>query len=216
MEYISVSEFAEKHGISQRTARNYCGTGKIEGAMLIGKTWSIPSGTELPERKSRKRKPMPLLAALRREKDAKLKGGIYHRTQIDLTYNSNHIEGSRLSHEQTRYIFETNTIGFEGESIRVDDIIETTSHFRCIDFIIDRAEERLTEKFIKELHRMLKANTFLNVLLWVSTASASVSMESSRVRWEIPTASTSGDSTRISPPSSELLSPRSYQRGAFL
>ena len=159
MEYISVSEFAEKHGISQRTARNYCATGKIEGAMLIGKTWSIPSGTELPERKSRKRKPMPLLAALRREKDAKLKGGIYHRTQIDLTYNSNHIEGSRLTHEQTRYIFETNTIGFEGESIRIDDIIETTSHFRCIDFIIDRAEERLTEKFIKELHRMLKANT---------------------------------------------------------
>ena len=159
MEYISVSEFAKQHGISQRTVRNYCATGKIEGVLLIGKTWSIPNDAELPKRKSGKRRLMPLLTALKREKDSGLKGGIYHRTQIDLTYNSNHIEGSRLTHEQTRYIFETNTIGFEGKSIRVDDIIETTNHFRCIDFIIDRAEERLTEKFIKELHKMLKANT---------------------------------------------------------
>ncbi|MBE6268814.1 MAG: Fic family protein [Bacteroidales bacterium] len=159
MEYISVSEFAKQHGISQRTVRNYCATGKIEGVLLIGKTWSIPNDAELPKRKSGKRRLMPLLAVLRREKEAGLKGGIYHRTQIDLTYNSNHIEGSRLTHEQTRYIFETNTIGFEGESIRIDDIIETTNHFRCIDFIIDRAEERLTEKIIKELHKMLKANT---------------------------------------------------------
>jgi Fic family protein len=159
MEYISVSEFAELHGISQRTVRNYCATGKIEGVLLIGKTWSIPRDAELPKRNSGKRRLMPLLAVLRREKEAGLKGGIYHRTQIDLTYNSNHIEGSRLTHEQTRYIFETNTIGFEGESIRIDDIIETTNHFRCIDFIIERAEERLTEKIIKELHKMLKANT---------------------------------------------------------
>ena len=159
MKYISVSEFAKQHGISQRTVRNYCATGKIEGVLLIGKTWSIPNDAELPKRKSGKRRLMPLLAVLRREKEAGLKGGIYHRTQIDLTYNSNHIEGSRLTHEQTRYIFETNTIGFEGESIRIDDIIETTNHFRCIDFIIERAEERLTEKIIKELHKMLKANT---------------------------------------------------------
>ena len=159
MEYISVSEFAKQHGISQRTVRNYCATGKIEGVLLIGKTWSNPNDAELPKRKSGKRRLMPLLTALKREKDSGLKGGIYHRTQIDLTYNSNHIEGSRLTHEQTRYIFETNTIGFEGESIRIDDIIETTNHFRCIDFIIERAEERLTEKIIKELHKMLKANT---------------------------------------------------------
>ena len=88
-----------------------------------------------------------------------MKGGIYHRTQIDLTYNSNHIEGSKLTHDQTRYIFETNTIGVEGESIRVDDIIETVNHFRCIDLIIDRAEENLTESLIKELHGMLKSGT---------------------------------------------------------
>ena len=159
MKYISVTEFAAKYGISERTARNYCALGKIEGATLVGKTWNIPAEAELPGRKSRQRKAMPLLVVLRQEKEAKLKGGIYHKTQIDLTYNSNHIEGSRLTHDQTRYIFETNTIGIEGESVRVDDIIETTNHFRCIDLIIDRAEEKLTESLIKELHLILKSGT---------------------------------------------------------
>ena len=159
MKYISVTEFAAKYGISERTARNYCSLGKIEGATLVGKTWNIPAEAELPGRKHRQRKAMPLLVVLRQEKEAKLKGSIYHKTQIDLTYNSNHIEGSRLTHDQTRYIFETNTIGIEGESIRVDDIIETTNHFRCIDLIIDRAEERLTESLIKELHLILKSGT---------------------------------------------------------
>ena len=159
MKYISVTEFAAKYGISERTARNYCSLGKIEGATLVGKTWNIPAEAELPGRKHRQRKAMPLLVVLRQEKEAKLKGSIYHKTQIDLTYNSNHIEGSRLTHDQTRYIFETNTIGIEGESIRVDDIIETTNHFRCIDLIIDRADERLTESLIKELHLILKSGT---------------------------------------------------------
>ena len=159
MNYFSVTEFALKFGISERTARNYCALGKIEGVILVGKTWNIPADAELPGRKSRQRKATPLLIALRQEMEAKLKGGIYHKTQIDLTYNSNHIEGSRLTHDQTRYIFETNTIGIEGESVRVDDIIETTNHFRCIDLIIDRAEERLTESLIKELHLILKSST---------------------------------------------------------
>lgn len=159
MEYISVLQFARKYGISERTARNYCATGKIEGATLIGKTWSIPKSAQLPVRKSRARKEMPLLVALRKEKEAKLKGGIYHRTQIDLTYNSNHIEGSRLTHEQTRYIYETNTIGVTNENIRVDDILESVNHFRCIDFIIERADERLSEQLIKEIHRILKNGT---------------------------------------------------------
>lgn len=89
-----------------------------------------------------------------------LKGGIYHKVQIDLTFNSNHIEGSRLTHDQTRYIFETNTIGVTSEeTINVDDIIETTNHFRCNDFIIEQAEQPLTEKMIKELHRLLKSGT---------------------------------------------------------
>lgn len=159
MEYISVVEFADKYGVSERTARNYCAVGKIEGAMLIGKTWSIPKDALLPQRSSHKRKQSPLLIALREQKEARLSGGIYHRTQIDLTYNSNHIEGSRLTHDQTRYIFETNTIGFANENLRVDDIIETANHFRCIDMIIERAEQRLSEALIKELHAVLKAGT---------------------------------------------------------
>lgn len=159
MEYVSVAEFAKKQGVSERTVRNYCAVGKIAGAVLVGKTWSIPADTELPQRGKHTSWVMPLLAALREQKKMQLKGGIYHRTQIDLTYNSNHIEGSRLTHDQTRYIFETNTVGVEGETLRVDDIIETANHFRCIDLIIDKAEERLTEQLIKELHRLLKSGT---------------------------------------------------------
>lgn len=159
MEYISVIQFAEKYGISERTARNYCAQGKIEGAFLIGKTWNIPADAVLPERKAAKEKLSPLLKTLREQKASRLKGSIYHRTQIDLTYNSNHIEGSKLTHDQTRYIFETNTIGITDQTVNVDDILETVNHFRCIDFIIDHAEERLTEKFIKHLHLLLKSGT---------------------------------------------------------
>ena len=159
MKYISVAEFAQRHNISERTARNYCALGKIDGAYLVGKTWNIPEDAELPSRRNRQRRSSALLETLREQKSMGIKGGIYHRTQIDLTYNSNHIEGSRLTHDQTRYIFETNTIGIEGESIRVDDIIETTNHFRCIDLIIDRAEEKLSEGMIKELHSILKSGT---------------------------------------------------------
>lgn len=166
MKYISVTEFAAKHGISERTVRNYCATGKIEGVILVGKTWNIPTDSEVPKRGRQKHETMPLLKILLEQKEMKLKGGIYHRTQIDLTYNSNHIEGSRLTHDQTRYIFETNTIGFEGETVKVDDIVETTNHFRCIDMIIDKAEERLTEGFIKELHRILKSGTSDSLKSW--------------------------------------------------
>ena len=157
MEYISVSQFAEKYGISERTARNYCATGKIEGAFLTGKTWNIPADALLPKRS--KRKVSPLLAALREQKEIRMKGGIYHRTQIDLTYNSNHIEGSRLTKEQTRYIFETNTIGITTENTRIDDIMETVNHFRCIDYVIDHATDKITETHIKQLHLILKTNT---------------------------------------------------------
>lgn len=157
MEYISVSQFAEKYSISERTARNYCATGKIEGAFLTGKTWNIPADAELPRRS--KRKMPPLLAALREQKEMRMKGGIYHRIQIDLTYNSNHIEGSRLTKEQTRYIFETNTLGITSENTRIDDIMETVNHFRCIDYVIDHATDKITEAHIKQLHLMLKTNT---------------------------------------------------------
>lgn len=165
MDFISVIEFANKHGISERTARNYCSLGKIEGAFLTGKTWNIPADAALPQRRTQTIK-NPLLDVLREQKSMRMKGGIYHRVQIDLTYNSNHIEGSRLTHDQTRYIFETNTIGVTEESIRVDDIVETTNHFRCIDRIIDVANDKLNEPIIKELHKMLKAGTSDSVKEW--------------------------------------------------
>ena len=103
--------------------------------------------------------PQTLLEILQAEQIAKTSGGVYHKVQIDLTYNSNHIEGSRLTHEQTRYIFETNTIGFSEEAINVDDIVETANHFRCVDMIISHANDELSEKFIKELHLTLKNGT---------------------------------------------------------
>lgn len=159
MEYISVSKFAEKYGISERTARNYCAQGKIEGAFLTGKTWIIPADAALPKRAANKKKISPLLKELREQKASKLKGGIYHRTQIDLTYNSNNIEGSKLTHDQTRYIFETNTIGVTDSSVNVDDVVETVNHFSCIDYIIDHTEDKLTENLIKHLHLLLKTGT---------------------------------------------------------
>jgi Fic family protein len=105
--------------------------------------------------------PITLLDALRGEKGSRLSGGIYHKVQIDLTYNSNRIEGSRLTHDQTRYIFETNTIGIESEreSVNVDDVVETVNHFRCIDMVIDDAKSVLSEKLIKGLHFILKTGT---------------------------------------------------------
>jgi fido (protein-threonine AMPylation protein) len=159
MDYISVTQFAEKFGLSERTARNWCAAGKIEGSFLTGKTWNIPAEAVVPSRKGKGKHISPLLRSLREQKESRRKGGIYHRTQIDLTYNSNHIEGSRLTHDQTRYIFETNTLGITDESVNVDDIIETANHFRCIDLINDQAESKLTESLIKELHRILKSGT---------------------------------------------------------
>lgn len=158
MDYISVKEWAEAHDISERTARNYCALGKIDGAYLVGKTWNIPVDTELPNRKKNK-KISPLLSFLREQKAGKIKGGIYHRIQIELTYNSNHIEGSRLTHDQTRYIFETNTIGITNSPVNVDDIIEAANHFRAIDYIIDETDSKLTEAYIKHIHFLLKSGT---------------------------------------------------------
>ncbi|RAV28470.1 cell filamentation protein Fic [Sinomicrobium soli] len=160
MKYISVREFSKKRSIPERTVRYYCATGRIQGAFLTGKTWNIPEDAVLPEMERKKKfSNNAILNHLKEQKDMELKGGIYHRTQIDMTYNSNRIEGSKLTHDQTRYIFETNTIGASGDSINVDDIIETTNHFRCIDLIIDKAKYKLTESLIKELHFLLKSGT---------------------------------------------------------
>ena len=160
MNYLSVADMAKKWNMSERTVRNYCANNKIPGAFLTGKTWNIPENAEKPKRINKKSdNPKNLLERLKTEKKSSLKGGIYHKIQIELTYNSNHIEGSKLTHDQTRYIFETNTIGAENDALNVDDIIETANHFKCIDIIIDRAGNILTENFIKNLHLTLKSGT---------------------------------------------------------
>ncbi len=160
MKYLSVKEMAEKWNLSVRTVRNYCAMGKIPGAFLTGKTWNIPEDAVQPDRINKaKKQPQTLLEVLKTERTNKISGGIYHKIQIDLTYNSNHIEGSRLTHDQTRYIYETNTIGADAGPLNVDDIVETANHFKCIDMIIEQANYSLSEAFIKQLHLTLKSGT---------------------------------------------------------
>lgn len=160
MKYISVKEAAEKWSIAERSVRNYCSLGRVDGAFLIGKTWNIPEGASKPDRKPKQANlPRTLLDILREEKSSNVHGGIYHKTQIELTYNSNRIEGSKLSQDQTRLIFETNTIGLENKGVNVDDIVETANHFRCIDLIIEQANYAVSETMIKRLHQTLKNGT---------------------------------------------------------
>ena len=160
MEYISAVQAAKKWKISERSVRNYCAHGRIVGAFLTGKTWNIPAEASKPMRKPKQSKHAnTLLNILKAEQSSKQHGGIYHKIQIDLTYNSNHIEGSQLTHDQTRYIFETNTIGVEDNTVKVDDIVETANHFKCIDMIIENANYKPSEHFLKELHCVLKNGT---------------------------------------------------------
>ena len=160
MGYLSVAEIAKKWRLSERAVRNYCAQGRVSGAFLTGKTWNIPEDAQKPSRvRAQAAAPTTLLSVLQREKQSRLPGGIYHRIQIDLTYNSNHIEGSRLSREQTRFIFETNTIGIEKQAVNVDDVVETANHFRCIDMVIDDANRALSQAMMKRLHEILKSGT---------------------------------------------------------
>ena len=160
IEYISVEEASKLWELSTRSVRNYCAQGRVPGALLEGKTWKIPSHAEKPGRQTRHiETENNLLAFLKREKESSLKGGIYHKIQIDLTYNSNHIEGSRLSHDQTRFIFETKTLGITDDAVKVDDIVETVNHFRCIDLAIEGANTKLSASFRKQLHYILESGT---------------------------------------------------------
>lgn len=167
MRYLSVAEVAKKWGISERSVRNYCANERVPGALITGKTWNIPEDAVKPARINKKNtEPETVLEVLRDEMVHNISGGLYHKTQIELTYNSNHMEGSRLTHDQTRYIFETNTVGADEGVLHVDDIIETSNHFRCMDKIIQKAEIKLTEKFIKELHLILKSGTSDSKVSW--------------------------------------------------
>lgn len=169
MKYMNVHTAAKKWGVSERSVRNYCAEGKIPSAVLEGKTWKLPMQAVKPTRRRRAGTVSKnLLTRLKLEKESQLPGGIYHKVQIELTYNSNHMEGSRLTHDQTRYIFETNTVGIHDKTINVDDIVETSNHFRCIDHVIESANYRLSESLIKQLHGILKTGTSDSRKAWFS------------------------------------------------
>ena len=165
---MTIKEASILWNISERSVRNYCALGRVEGAVIEDGTWKIPLNAKKPVRANEKENKNYLLGRLREEKKHGIKGGIYHKLQIDLTYNSNHMEGSELTHDQTRYIFETRTIGVENtnEAVKVDDIVETINHFSMIDRVIDFANYQLSEAFIKELHKILKTGTSDSRLSW--------------------------------------------------
>ena len=153
MKYLTSNQIAVKWKVSERSVRNYCNNGRVIGAILEGKTWLIPENAEKPKRQiNHSIGNRNLLTILKDEKDSQMKGSIYHKLQIEMAYNSNHIEGSKLTHDQTRYIYETKTIGISKENINIDDIIETSNHFRCVDLAIDTAKYLLNESLIKQFH----------------------------------------------------------------
>lgn len=168
IKYMTIKEASILWNLSERSVRNYCALGRVEGAVIEGGVWKIPLNAKKPVRANEKENKNYLLERLREEKKHGIKGGIYHKLQIDLTYNSNHMEGSELTHDQTRYIFETRTIGIDNakESVKVDDIVETINHFSMIDRVIDFANYELSETFIKELHKILKTGTSDSRLSW--------------------------------------------------
>lgn len=165
--YMTTKEASILWNISERSVRNYCALKRVKDAVLENGNWKIPSDSKKPLRVNEKENKNYLLEKLREEKKHKMKGGIYHKLQIDLTFNSNHMEGSMLTHDQTRYIYETRTISLdENVSVKVDDIVETINHFSMIDKVIDFANYELSEAFIKELHKILKTGTSDSMLAW--------------------------------------------------
>ncbi len=166
-DYLSVEEIAEKWGKTARNVRIHCQKGHISGVRLRQGRWLIPSDAEDPAHKTRRKKrATSVLAILRSEMQSQTKGGLYHRLQIDFAFNSNHMEGSTLTHEQTKWIFETQTIGMLDEQTTVDDIVETRNHFRCLDMILETAGAPLSETYIKRLHAQLKNGTSDAMKAW--------------------------------------------------
>lgn len=160
---MTQSEIAEILGVKPATVSKYeAGTlePNIESIKKLAETFEITIDELLKEDDDFDISKIKILETLREQKDMKLKGNLYHNTQIIFAYNTNHIEGSKLTEDQTRYIFETNTILFEGETVAsVDDILETANHFKLVDYMLDKAEENLSEDIIKEFHKILKEGT---------------------------------------------------------
>ena len=159
---IGKTELSKELGLSTRTVAKIAKGEKLSARSIrkIADYLGKPADVLVREISANR-----ILQVLREEKEMKLSGGLYHELQVRMTYNSNHIEGSRLSEDQTRMIFETNTLDI-GDGIPVDDILETVHHFRAIDYVIDIAEDELTEDIIKKLHYILKHDTRDSMLEW--------------------------------------------------
>ena len=139
----------------------------IESIKKLAETFKITIDELLKDEEKFDVSKVDVLKALREQKEMKLKGNLYHQTQVSFAYNTNHIEGSTLTEDQTRYIFETNTILFEGDTVaKVDDILETANHFKLVDYMLDVADKKLTEKMIKEFHKILKDGTSDSRVEW--------------------------------------------------
>ncbi len=159
---IGRSELTKLLGISSRTVAKIGKGGKLSRGVLEKLAAFFGCA---PEELCREISDNPILQTLREEKEAKISGGLYHELQVRMTYNSSHIEGSRLTEDQTRLIFETNTLNI-GDLVQVDDVLETVHHFRAIDYVIDLADDILSEEIIKKLHYILKHDTKDSMLDW--------------------------------------------------
>ena len=164
-------EIAEYLGVKPATISKYeSGTlePNIESLKKIAELFGISIDELLKDEESQfDINKINILKVLREQKDMRLKGNLYHNTQIIFSYNTNHIEGSRLTEDQTRYIYETNTILFEeNEVAKVDDILETANHFKLVDYMLDIADQELTEEMIKKFHKILKEGTSDSIKEW--------------------------------------------------
>lgn len=158
--YLSIEETAAKWGKTPRNVRQHCKKGHIPGVTTEGKSWRIPETARDPGHSTRrKQRKFLILRTLLDEKRNGTKNGIYHHLQINFAYDSNHMEGSRLTHDQTRWIYETQTIGSIGPDVPVDDLLEAANHFRCVDMVLETVGAALSETYVKKLHAQLKSGT---------------------------------------------------------
>lgn len=177
VKYLSVSELAKLWEMSERTIRNYCATGKIPNAVLVGKTWKIPQNAVNPAKK--KKEEDTVLDVLLGEWKSKINEGMYGHLQIDFAYNSNRTEDNKLLYNDVVHMFELNTVN--SKSYSVDDIVETANHFKCVDMCIKNAKYLLTENFIRQLLLTLKNGTKVSREDWYMSESYKTFSDSAKL-----------------------------------
>ena len=177
VKYYLVSELVKRWEMSERTIRNYCATGKIPDAVLVGKTWKIPENAINPAKK--KRFEETVLDIFLNEWKSKINNGMYGHFQIDFAYNSNRTEDNKLLYNDVVHMFELNTVN--SNSYSVDDIVETANHFKCVDMCIKNARYLLTENFIRQLLLTLKNGTRVSREDWYMSESYKAFSDSAKL-----------------------------------